>query len=433
MMKKEASKPGIFLVLLILLNGCAPDDQWIRFDSPESTGFITDSLINIEKHYEKMIMRGKIPGAAALVAKDGKIIYEMTTGYSDSGTEEPVEINDIFRLASMSKPVTSVAVMQLYEQGKLKLDDPVSKYIPSFADPRVIDNIDLSDTTCTSEPAGEEVTIHHLLTHTSGIAYGDFNPVLAAVYAKAGVLDFANGDDLTVETAMNALGALPLYHSPGDKFTYGLNTDVLGRIVEIVSGMTLGEYVNANITGPLKMDDTRYFFNSDISDRLVTAYIYSYGDSALVNMKGNSDVDPSYPVEGAKKYFSGGSGMSGTIRDYFVFAQAILNGGIYNGVRILEPETVDLMCSDHLGDIAWSDISTFGYGFSIDRRRNDDDTPGDIIRLGWAGAYNTWFSINPTDNIIAISMSQVFFNPFEDEVNNGFIQAVNSAYAGSRK
>ena len=430
-MKTKAIITFICLTLIILTSciTVSKDHQrWVSYSNPEAEGLITDSLSNIDKFIGEMTEAGKIPGAAVLVARNGKIVYHTAIGFQDVEEGTALDTNDIFRIASMTKPVVSVAIMQLYERGMLGINDPLSKYITSFSNPEVILDLNSSDTTWTSRPAEREITIHHLLTHTSGIGYSFSSRALSPVYAKHRIPDLANPNDITIEEVTNRLGTLPLMFDPGTRYSYGLSIDVLGRVVEVVSGMTLGEYIEENITGPLKMNDTKFFFTEDVSDRLTTVYTVNPSTRKIISSRaaGRSDaVD--YPIKGAKKYFSGGSGLSSTPHDYFIFSQAIMNGGIYNDVRILKDETVTMMRANQIDSLQWSDYSTFGYGFSVDRRKNDDGSAGDITGLGWAGAFNTWFTINPADSIVAIIMSQVLFNPYEQELVSRFRKAVNSS------
>ncbi|MBE0676826.1 MAG: beta-lactamase family protein [Bacteroidales bacterium] len=430
-MKKRILNLFLFAIAIILTS-CAGnklnENEWVKYAPASESGLSIDSLKSIDRFITEMTEAGKIPGAAVLIARNGKIVYHTALGYRDAEDSLPLDTNNIFRIASMTKPIVSAAIMQLYEQGKLNLNDPVSKYIPSFANPTVLETYNPDDTTWTSRPAEREITIHHLLTHTSGIGYGFSSRRLSAIYSKYNVPDLANPYDITIESVTERLGYLPLVFDPGTRYMYGLNIDVLGRIVEVASGLTLGEYIENNITAPLKMNDTRFFFNEDISGRLTTVYTVNPQTGRIVSSKeaGQSGV-VDYPDKGAKKYFSGGSGLCSTPRDYFIFSQAIMNGGVYNDVRILKEETVALMQSNQLDSLQWSDYSTFGYGFSVDRRRNDDGTAGEITGLGWAGAFNTWFTINPADSIVAIIMSQVLFNPYEQELVSKFRNAVNSS------
>lgn len=425
-----------FLLFLCLLFSCsqkpdaqneAPFAEWVEYASPGSVGLNKDSLKNIDEVIKRLTEEGKIPGAAALVAKDGKIVYQTSFGFQDIEQKINLDTTDIFRIASMTKPIVSVAILQLYEEGKLELNDPVSKYISSFGKPEVIVEFNEKDTTWQANQASREVTIHDLLTHTSGISYGFLDPRYQAIYRKYNIPDLAVASDLTIEQVADSLGKLPLAHEPGEKFTYGLNTDVLGRVVEVASGVDLEQYVNENITEPLNMNDTRFFYNQDISNRLTTVYQIDPKDSTLKKMAPNDIYDPEYPYSGSKSYYSGGSGMSSTPHDYFIFSQMLLNGGEYNGERILQDSTVQMMSSNQLGDNQWSDDSTFGYGLRIVREKDETGNVGEVISLGWGGAFNTFYFINPKEKLIGVVMSQVLMNPYGNELIEGFENAIESA------
>lgn len=262
-----------YLLIFYLLFSCSQNDEtekndnpaaaWVEYASPASVGLNADSLKNIDKVIKDLTGQGKIPGAAALIAKDGKIVYQTSHGYQDIVSRTSLDTTDIFRIASMTKPIVSVAILQLYEEGKLNLTDPVSKYISSFSEPKVITTFNAQDTTWNARAASREVTIHDLLTHTSGVSYGFLDPRFKAIYNKYDIPDLSVASEKTIEQTAEELGKLPLAHEPGEKFTYGLNTDVLGRIVEVASGMNLEEYVHENITGPLAMEDTRFFYNNE--------------------------------------------------------------------------------------------------------------------------------------------------------------------------
>lgn len=402
-------------------------EAWVEYASPQSVGLNKDSLKQIDEVIKRLTQERKIPGAAALVAKDGKIVYQTSYGFQDVEKQTSMDTTDIFRIASMTKPIISVAVLQLYEKGKLKLDDPVSKYISSFGEPKVITKFNKQDTTWEARKASREVTIHDLLSHTSGISYGFVDPRFSAIYKKSKIPDLSVASDKTIQEMTDSLGKLPLAHEPGERFTYGLNTDVLGRIVEIASGMDLEKYVHENITGPLSMDDTRFFYDNEVSDRFTSVYRINPKDSGIVKIEPNELYDPNYPVAGAKKYYSGGSGMSSTPHDYFIFSQALLNGGEYKGTRILEDSTVQLMSSNQIGDKRFPDNSSFGYGLRIVKEKDEAGNEGAVVQLGWSGAFNTYYFINPKEKIIGIIMSQVLMNPYGGELIDGFMNAIESA------
>ena len=427
-MKNYRYLNAVMIILsLTALFSCSAEEEWVTTGDPAENGMSPDSLGKIAPMITGLADKGLIPGAVFLVARHGEVVSTGAVGYRDRESGERYTENTLFRIASMTKPVVSVAVMQLWEEGKIGLQDPVSEYIPSFATPVVLSSFDASDTTWTAVSANREITIHDLLTHTSGISYGFLNTTMSAIYAKYGVPDLATADPVTIEKTMDALGKLPLAHHPGERYTYGLSIDLLGRVVEVASGLSLAQYINDNITGPLRMNDTRFFYNNDVSARLAKVYTWSNEAEALVPMPDQPGSGPDYPVEGAKSYYSGGSGLSSSVNDYFIFSQMILNGGEYRGVRILKEETIELMTSNQHGALAQSPLSAMGYGFWINREKKEDGTPGAINALGWGGAFNTWFTINPSKEVVAVVMSQVLFNPFGGELESGFRNIVNSA------
>ncbi|MBL6447174.1 beta-lactamase family protein [Fulvivirga sp. 29W222] len=382
----------------------------LLFAMPEDVGLSTDSLKKVDELISRYVKEKKFPGAVVLIAKGGKIIYETEVGWSDSMHTEPYRKDHIFRMASMTKPLTSVAAMQLYEQGKLDLNDPVSKYIPEFADATVLTAFHKEDTTWESRQARHAPTIHHLLTHTSGIPYGFITPeVNGAIMAKYDIPDLATHLDVKLEESMASLGKLPLAHDPGERFTYGLSTDVLGRVVEVASGMSLADYFKKNITGPLGMEDTDFFLDETQASRLVDNYMLNDSGRITSTYDLGKLYDPDFPVKGAS-YFSGGSGLSGTARDYFVFSQTMLEKGTFQGVQLLKPETAKMMEINQLDTVSfpWAD-SGFGYGFEV-ANKHPVKPSGTFY---WGGAFSTTFWIDPENEIVAIMLSQVLFGSNE--------------------
>lgn len=385
------------------------DQVALQFAEPSEVGLSLDSLKKIDELIKGYVDNHHYPGAVVLIAKDGKIVYETEVGWSDSAQTEPYRKDHIFRMASMTKPLTSVAAMQLIEEGKLNLDDPISKYIPEFANPTVITNFNPQDTTWESRPAHREPTVKHLLNHTAGVPYGFIAPSLyGAILAKNNIPDLATHQDVTIGEKAAVLGKLPLAHDPAEKWMYGLNTDVLGRVVEVASDMTLGEYIKEHITKPLRMTDTDFFLNEEQSQRLVDVY-FSNADSTISYLKADPSrplFHPDYPSFGAKKYFSGGSGMSGTARDYYVFAQMMLNDGIYGNDTILSAQTAQMMHQNQIDTLAFPmGPAKFGFGFAVFN--------GHPIRpdgtYSWSGAFATNFWIDPKNDLIVIVLSQVLF------------------------
>jgi len=396
-----------------------------EFATPEEVGMIADSLSNIESMVERFVKAGKYPGAVTLIAKNGKIIYESEVGWSDSLRTEPYRKDHLFRMASMTKPLVSVAAMQLIEQGKLNLDDPVGKYIPSFNETEVLTDFNPADSTFTSKPSKSVPTVRQLLTHTAGVPYGFMNPpVFGAYLAKHDVPDLATYLPMTIEEVTNKLGDLPLAHEPGEKWMYGLNTDVLGRVVEVASGEKLDDYIQKNITDPLGIDRLKFYFDPSEKSNLTKAYIPRKDGSNLQLDQMGAMYIADYPTDGSKTYLSGGSGMTGTARDYFLFCQAMLNNGELKGVRILQEKTAKSMHVNQIDTLSypWGDFK-FGFGFDV-AKNHPYRTDG---AYSWSGAFSTMFWIDPTHDLIVIQLRQVLSSPFNQEINRALEKIVYSS------
>ncbi|MBE0653251.1 MAG: beta-lactamase family protein, partial [Bacteroidales bacterium] len=270
---------------------------------PEDAGMSTERLKRIDHMLEEAIETEQIPGAVALIVRDGKIVYHKAFGMADNETGKKLKKNDIFRIASQSKAITSTAVMMLWEEGKFKLDDPISKYIPEFKDPQVINTFRFSDTSWTTIPAKQEITIRHLLNHTSGLGYGiiDGDERIRMIYHKAGVVDLFTTDSITIGESVKRLAALPLHHHPGDKYTYSEGLDVLGYFIEVVSGMPFDQFLRTRLFDPLGMNDTWFYLPDKKADRLVKVQTRLDGEWAAFT---HPSYDVNYPVTGAKTFFS---------------------------------------------------------------------------------------------------------------------------------
>ncbi len=416
----------IFLSLLFACQSVKEAEnrtEELQYSTPEEVGMSMDSLKAIETLVRSYIDEKKFPGAVTLIAKNGKIVYESEVGWNDSLKTTSYRKDDIFRLASMTKPIVSVAAMQLVEKGKLNLNDPISKYIPEFKNIEVLDKLNPEDSTWTTISANREPNIHHLLTHTAGIPYGFVNPpVHGALLAKIEVPELTSIADLTIEEISTRLASIPLVHQPGERWMYGLNTDVLGRLVEVASGQNLSQYVNENILDPLGMHSTDFFLEDSLSGRLVE--VYQNNDSGqFTYMKPNPPFyHPDYPIYGAKKHYSGGSGLSGTARDYFKFCQALLNNGAYNGVRILDAAAVQLMVSNQIDSLSVGD-GKFGYGFYI---ANDHLYMADGS-FSWGGAFSTTFWVDPINKLVVVQLRQVFFSPYSNKIDDELKEIVYGA------
>jgi CubicO group peptidase (beta-lactamase class C family) len=266
------------------------------------------------------VKNGDVPGIVSLIARNGKIVHWKAYGMADNQAEKSMKRDDIFRIASQTKAITSSAVMMLWEEGKFQLDDPISKYIPEFKNPKVLKSFKYADTTWTGEPAKKEITIRHLLTHTSGIGYGmiDSDERIKMIYQKARVTDLFTTDNITIGEVVKRLAKLPLHHNPGEKFTYSMSIDVLGYFIEIISGMPFDQFLKTRIFDPLAMNDTRFYQPEEKAGRLVA--IQQKTDGKWQRYP-NTFYDTDYPVKGAKSFFSGGAGLSSTAKDYATFLQ----------------------------------------------------------------------------------------------------------------
>lgn len=400
--------------------------------SPESVGLSSNRLQHIDKLMTRLVDESKIGGSIVLIARKGKPAYFEAFGMAD--IDKPMRKNDLIRIASFTKPVTCVAVMQLYEQGLILLSDPVAKYIPEFARPRVLEMLPgKADPPYRLVPAKREITIRHLLTNTSGISYrlmahwfsDPKHQQLARFYESAGISDGLSETEGTIGEMARKLGRMPLYNHPGEAFEYGLSVDVLGRVVEIVSGMSLDDYFREYIFKPLKMTDTYFYPPEDKLPRLSALWL-SDGKGDLRKLTDGPKRDgayvysASYPYKGSKTYYSGGGGLISTAYDYFRFCQMLLNQGELDGVRLLGPKTVELMtATNHIGGLDASFIHSggwkFGLGFAIEMNRGHDVDSGSIGAYEWAGIYSTRFSIDPREEKITIMLTQT--HPFDHHVD----------------
>jgi CubicO group peptidase (beta-lactamase class C family) len=375
--------------------------------SPDAAGFSAERLKRIDSNMKSWVDKGWMNGAAALIIRNGKIVYYKSAGYNDLKTKAPLAKDGIFRIASQTKAITSVAALILYEEGKFLLDDQVSKYIPSFEKATVLDKFNEKDTTYTTIPASRDITIRDLLTHTSGIGYAQIGSKEAsAIYAKNNITAGLDVKDHTLADVMTKLGSLPLMHHPGEKWTYGLNSDLLGRLVEIWSGMSLDEFFRQRIFLPLGMNDTYFNVPSEKAGRLVNFFLE---DSLGVLQKENhlQILDLDYPLR-KKTYFSGGGGLASTLYDYGVFLQMLLNGGKYNGQQILSRNTVRMMTMNQIGDLSLGDNEKFGLGFAIATEKTSAKFPAQQGTYTWGGAFATTYWVDPTEKMVVLLYRQMW-------------------------
>lgn len=397
-------KKSLFLsvtALILIFYYSSAQTTELKEAAPITVKVSEERLTRIDKMIQQSIDSGWIAGAVGLIARDGKIVYDKAFGVSNIETKTPMRKDDIFRIASQTKAITSVAVMMLFEEGKFLLDDPVSKYIPEFANPQVLDKFNDKDTTYTTIKANREVTIRDLLTHTSGIDYaGIGSDKMNAVYAKAGIPTGFVSDKLILGEKIKALGKLPLVHQPGERFTYGLNVDVLGYLVEVLSGESLDHYFHKHIFEPLGMTDTYFYLPASKFNRLVKVSSEDKNNHLTTT---KSDF-VNYPLSGGT-YYSGGAGLSSTIKDYATFLQMMLNKGEYNGKRLLARHTVELMTSNQIGDLKIG-RDKFGLGFEITTEEGQAQLGISEGSFSWGGYFATTYWADPKEHLVCLLFIQ---------------------------
>jgi CubicO group peptidase (beta-lactamase class C family) len=409
-------------LILFIANSCIQSSE-LQEASPISVKVSEDRLMRIDNMLQQSIDSGWIAGAVGFIARDGKIIYNRSFGVSDLETKSPMGNDAIFRIASQTKAITSIAVMMLFEEGKLLLDDRISKYIPEFANPCVLDKFNEKDTTYTTVPAIREITIRDLLTHTSGIDYaGIGSKNMIAIYAKSDIPSGFVSDKILLGDKIKALGKLPLVHQPGEKFTYGLNVDVLGYLVEVLSGESLDRYFQKHIFEPLGMTDTYFYLPSSKFERLVKVNTEDIKHH-LVKLP---DESMNYPmVEGT--YYSGGAGLSSTTKDYATFLQMLLNKGEYNGKRLLSRRTVELITSNQIGGLNMG-RDKFGLGFQITTANGQAKLGVSEGSFSWGGYFGTTYWADPKERLVClvfIQQSPLSHSEIHDKFRVLVYQALN--------
>lgn len=401
----------IFLISLFSLSTFAQftdkPQKIVAAKTPESAGMSAERLKRIDNVLQQFIEKNTLPGMVAILVRNGQIVYHKAFGMADVQASRPMKTDDIFRIASMSKAITSTAVMMLYEEGKFSLDDPVSKFIPEFKNPQVIKTFTWKDSTYTTEPAKSEVTIRHLLSHTSGINYGVISGEerFKAINAKAGITDLFTTEPVKLAENIKKLAVLPLQHHPGEKYTYGLNTDVLGYLVEIWSGKSFDVFLRERLFDPLGMNDTYFYLPDTKASRLVPV---QKPDATQKWAKYPvTFYDPEFPAKGAKTFFSGGAGLSSTARDYAIFLQMLLNEGTFNGKRFLSRPTVELLTvSNQTGELFGGGNNHFSLAFSVVTPKGHDRGMGSVGTFSWGGYFNTNYFADPKEKIVAVLMKQ---------------------------
>ncbi|CAN5771993.1 serine hydrolase domain-containing protein [soil metagenome] len=378
----------------------------------EGTGIDAERLARVDRLLQEHVDGNRIPGAVALVLRDGRPIYDRAFGWADKEAGRRMSSDTIFRIASQTKALTSVAILALMEEGRLALSSPVGAFIPSFTKTAVATK---GEGGTTSVPAKRPITIRDLLTHTAGISYGTESTISAQYEARglgpaAGYGWYtADKEEGTCDT-MERLGSLPFVAHPGESYVYGYNTDILGCIVERASGMPLDQFIATRITTPLRMSDTRFFLPSDGRDRL--AAVYSSGPDGTIVRAPEGARGQGHYVEGPRRNFAGGAGLLSTARDYARFLEMIRNGGALDGVRILAPRTVALMTTNQIGDLRPVPGMGFGLGFETTERYGANGLSS-VGTFGWGGAYGSTYRVDPEARLTMVFMMQLIPNRTE--------------------
>jgi CubicO group peptidase (beta-lactamase class C family) len=374
--------------------------------SASSTGLAEQRIGKIDAMLKNALEQNEIPGAVALIVRNGKVVFHEAYGMADTENAIPMKADHIFRIASQTKAITSTAVMMLWEEGKFRLDDPISAYISEFKQPQVITGFSYSDTSFTSRPAASEITIRQLLTHTSGVGYGviDGDERLKLLFHKEGTTDLFTSEDISLESSVKKIAKMPLAFDPGTQYKYSLGLDILGYFIEVVSGKPFDEFLKERIFDPLGMKDTGFYLPEEKADRMVAI---QHKVNGVWKNYPDTFYEVNYPISGAKRFFSGGAGLSSTVRDYAAFLQMYLNGGEYNGQRLLSRTTIATIMADQTGERYGGQNQYHGLAFGV-------NAAGEVAKGGngsegtfyWGGYFNTLYFADPKEKIIGILFKQ---------------------------
>jgi CubicO group peptidase (beta-lactamase class C family) len=399
----------VVLIALFALPLVTPSAQ-IAAPASAAGGFAPERLARVDRVFQQFVDADRLGGAVTLVLRDGNPVYERAFGWRDKEAGRRMTPDSIFRIASQTKALTSVAILSLVEEGKIALGDPASRFIPAFAKTTVISTGNQGD--ASPIPARRPITIRDLLTHTAGISYGA-NPSVAADYEAKGLGPAAGygwytaDKDEPICTTMERLATLPFVAQPGDAWVYGYNTDVLGCIAERASGQSLDELIRGRITGPLGMKDTQFYLPQAQRDRLAT--VYSSGPDGRIVRAPEGSKGQGHYVDGPRKSFSGGAGLLSTARDYARFLEMIRNGGTLEGVRVLSPRSVALMTTNQVGSLHSANGLGFGLGFEVTERYGASGMDS-VGAFGWGGAYGSTYRVDPKTRMILVMMIQMLPN-----------------------
>jgi CubicO group peptidase (beta-lactamase class C family) len=392
------------IVLFFALHAGAPlNAQDLAAIEPERVGMSSERLERLDDLLQRYVDDRRLPGAALLVARRGSVVYHKAFGYRDVESGAALRPDDLFRIASQTKALISVGIMMLQERGDLLISDPLHTYIPAFDSMKVA--VAGDGGTYKVVDAERAITLRHLLTHTSGIGYGS-GPA-ADRWGESGIQGWYFADrDEPIGATVERMADLPIDAQPGEAFVYGYSTDILGVVIERVSGQPLDEFLRAEILEPLRMHDTHFYVPAEDAERL--AIVYSHEDQTL-----SRAPDPGHMVgqgaylSGPRKSFSGGAGLVSTPGDYARFLEMLRRGGELDGARILSPNTVELMTVDHLEQVPFNEGEGFGLGFSVLEDLGSRGVPGSVGEYGWGGAYHSSYWVDPQEELVVVYMTQV--------------------------
>lgn len=403
-MARHRFRTALPWVLAALVAHASAFAQALPRAKPDDAGVSSERLARLTQALDAYVENGHLAGGVALVLRDGKIVYSHAFGHRDREAAAPMQPDTIFRIASQTKALVSVAAMMLQEDGRLVLSDPVGRYLPEFAGTTVAVSRDGGGYDVVK--AKRPITIRDLLTHTAGIGYG--GGVAADRWKAAGIEGwyFANRDE-PIGATVSHMAALPFDAQPGERWVYGYATDILGALVERVSGATLEAFLQARILTPLRMMDTHFYLPPSKRDRLAVVYTRNGSGRLEPAPAPGGMVGQGAYVDGPRRSFSGGAGLLSTAHDYARFLQMLMNGGELDGVRILGRKSVELMTVDHLDGVPYRPGEGFGLGFSVATDLGARGVPGSVGEFGWGGAYHSTYWVDPRERLVVVYFTQL--------------------------
>ncbi len=398
---------AVALQVLLVLTALPVIAQSLSSATPESVGMASERLKRLDAVMSEYVDQKRIAGTIGIIIRNGKVVYFKPFGVMDVEKNSPMRQDTIFRIASMSKAVTSIAAVILMEEGRLRLNDPVSKFLPAYRNTTVVvpPPPGAKAGTYSVVPAKRQITVRDLLTHTAGISYGWGSPA-ESDYKASGILGWYLSDQKdSIVNVAERLAKLPFDAHPGEKYVYGYNTDILGAVIEKASGMPLDQFFKTRIFEPLKMVDTAFFLPQEKRGRLAT--VYSAGEKGVITRSPDGGMGQGNFIDGPRTCFSGGAGLMSTATDYARMLLMMLNGGELDGVRILSPKSVELMTSSHTGSLYSEGNLGFGLGFEIVEHLGRSGKYGSVGTYGWGSAYYSTYWVDPQEKLVAIFLSQL--------------------------